>query len=159
MSQLSLEEWRQTVYSVEIVLNETVSLDDVLLKQEKLGADILLGDKSTVNAADIYSSDRFRQILEALRERYDYIIVDMPPVLLVPPYRQPARRCGAFHGRLGPDDAGAGCRGAAPVPDRRDKGDRPSPVADRSAGHEALRLWRKIRSLRLRRGILLVVIC
>lgn len=69
------------------VLTNTRSFEDVVVHDEMLGADVLLGDKGQANAADIFSSDRFANLLSDLRSRYDIIIVDSPPVLIVPDAR------------------------------------------------------------------------
>jgi Mrp family chromosome partitioning ATPase len=34
------------------------------------------------NSAELFSSDRFRQLLEELRENFDVVILDTPPILL-----------------------------------------------------------------------------
>jgi capsular exopolysaccharide synthesis family protein len=60
-----------------------VSLDDALTPVPGMNFDVLFGEKSQTNAADIFSSTRFGAFLQELRERYDYIIVDTPPVLAV----------------------------------------------------------------------------
>ncbi|MBZ0122824.1 MAG: polysaccharide biosynthesis tyrosine autokinase [Roseovarius sp.] len=62
-------------------------LRDVVFFDERLGADVLMGQKSRANAADIFSSDRFRDFIAEVRGSYDYVIVDTPPVLVVPDAR------------------------------------------------------------------------
>lgn len=69
------------------VLTGSKSFDDVVIHSELLGADVLLGDKGQSNAADIFSSERFATLLADLRNRYEVIIVDTPPVLIVPDAR------------------------------------------------------------------------
>jgi len=69
------------------VLTGTKSFDDVVIHDELLGADVLLGDKGQANAADIFSSEKFSTLLNDLRRRYDIIIIDPPPVLIVPDAR------------------------------------------------------------------------
>ena len=54
---------------------------------EELGFDILTATRSDKNAADIFASQRFSELLTELREYYDYILIDSPPVLAVPDAR------------------------------------------------------------------------
>ncbi|MDA9053414.1 polysaccharide biosynthesis tyrosine autokinase [Planktomarina temperata] len=88
---------RRRVHSVKIDRNNTVALLDLVagdkewkevsLYVEELGFDILTATKSDKNAADIFASQRFSELLTELREYYDYIIIDSPPVLAVPDAR------------------------------------------------------------------------
>lgn len=69
------------------VLAGDVSLEDAVIHDSVLGADILVSEPSHVNAADILSSRRFIEFLEAARTAYDFVIIDTPPVLVVPDAR------------------------------------------------------------------------
>ena len=62
-------------------------MDEVSLYVEELGFDILTATRSDENAADIFASQRFSKLLTELREHYDYIIIDSPPILAVPDAR------------------------------------------------------------------------
>jgi capsular exopolysaccharide synthesis family protein len=68
-------------------LSGEAPLHEVVFYDERLGADILMGEKSRANAADLFSSDRFQDFLSRAREAYDFVIIDTPPVLVVPDAR------------------------------------------------------------------------
>ena len=69
------------------VLAGEATLEDVVIRDERLGADILVGDRPEINAADVFSSEKFANFMEGLKSKYDYIVVDTPPVLVVPDAR------------------------------------------------------------------------
>ena len=69
------------------VLSGDVPLDQAIHHSAALDADVLGGEKSSVNAADLFSSDRFEALITELRKHYDAIIIDTPPVLVVPDAR------------------------------------------------------------------------
>ena len=69
------------------VLSGEVHFEEAVQYVEKIGVDVLLGGMSTTNAADLFSSERFATLIRGLRKRYDIVIIDMPPVLLVPDTR------------------------------------------------------------------------
>ena len=68
-------------------LSGDVALHEVVFHDDRLEADVLMGEKTRVNAADLFSSDRFRDFVVRAREAYDFVIIDTPPVLVVPDAR------------------------------------------------------------------------
>mgnify|MGYP006395081643 CR=1 FL=1 len=60
---------------------------DLVIRDPRFDVDVLLGERSKVNAADLFSSDLFRNFLDGLRATYDYVVIDTPPVLVVPDAR------------------------------------------------------------------------
>lgn len=69
------------------VIARRVPLADSVWRDPILGIDVLMGEKSSINAADVFSSDSFQTLLQDMRASYDYIIIDTPPVLVVPDAR------------------------------------------------------------------------
>ena len=86
------------------VLGAEKSFEAVVQHIPALGADVLTGGHSAANAADLFTSDRFTTLIAGLRQRYDVVVIDMPPVLLVPDARivAPPCRCRALFGQMGP---------------------------------------------------------
>jgi capsular exopolysaccharide synthesis family protein len=69
------------------VLGAGRPLTDVIWSDPTLGFDILMGEEGTLNAADLFSSRAFGEMLTQARELYDRILIDTPPVLAVPDAR------------------------------------------------------------------------
>ncbi|OZO45501.1 chain-length determining protein, partial [Pseudomonas fluorescens] len=69
------------------VLSGATTLDEAIINDPALQADILMGEPGEVNAADVLSSQTFRDFLELARGTYDHIIIATPPVLVVPDAR------------------------------------------------------------------------
>lgn len=69
------------------VLEGTASLEESILKDPESNLHVLTGFAKTagrsVNAPDILSSKRFRDLIVELRSRYDLVILDAPPVISV----------------------------------------------------------------------------
>lgn len=74
-------------HGIVSVLSGSHSLAETVHRAEGFGADILGGEKSDTNAADLFSSERFRALIQSARDSYDAIIIDTPPVLVVPDAR------------------------------------------------------------------------
>jgi len=69
------------------VLNQDVDFADAIHRPKGFDVDVLAGEKTNVNAADIFSSDTFKAFIVEMRKRYDFIIIDTPPILVVPDAR------------------------------------------------------------------------
>lgn len=69
------------------VLEGKITLGEAVKHESSLSADVLMSEKPTSNAADIFSSQAFVTFLKKARKDYDYIVIDTPPVLAVPDAR------------------------------------------------------------------------
>lgn len=69
------------------VLAGDIALEDAIYRNTEFGADVLGGERTTINAADLFASDQFKSLVDTLRTQYDVIIIDTPPVLVVPDAR------------------------------------------------------------------------
>lgn len=77
------------------VLSGEASWQEAVHFTPQLGADLLVGQKSQVNAADLFASDKFKELVRLLRSKYDIILIDTPPVLVVPDARIIAQQADA----------------------------------------------------------------
>lgn len=66
-------------------------LKDLVVTQPGIKADVLMGQQSQINVADIYQSQAFKNFIAGLRKDYDFIVIDSPPVLAVSDARIMAR--------------------------------------------------------------------
>ncbi|MFT6451363.1 MAG: capsular exopolysaccharide synthesis family protein [Halocynthiibacter sp.] len=76
-------------------ISGALPLSEAVQHSKALGADILVGTRPDINAADLFSSERFASFLQQAREAYDYVIIDTPPCLIVPDARVIARHVDA----------------------------------------------------------------
>lgn len=80
-------EQNQRDRGVMAVLEGRISLQEAVLHQSTMGLDMLISETTKANAADVLSSARFEKMLQDARKDYDHIIIDTPPVLVVPDAR------------------------------------------------------------------------
>lgn len=64
-------------------LSDMASLDQVICTTKHENLDIILTGRIPPNPAELLSGKRFKHLLDQLRQTYDYVIVDTPPVGLV----------------------------------------------------------------------------
>ncbi len=65
------------------VLKGQANLDQVILRHQASGMDVLPLTNSPPLAEDLFGGERFEALLERLRSAYDHIILDLPPALAV----------------------------------------------------------------------------
>jgi succinoglycan biosynthesis transport protein ExoP len=64
---------------VDLLLgNETI--ESIIHVDEETGVHVFVGGSKTQNPPDLLGSERMRDFVETLRSRYDYVILDTPPV-------------------------------------------------------------------------------
>jgi exopolysaccharide transport family protein len=65
---------------VDYLIGE-VGLDEVIYREPSAKIDVIAVGKPAANPTALVSSQRLRDLIATLRERYDYVIVDSPPAL------------------------------------------------------------------------------
>lgn len=69
------------------VMSGDKTLSNAVFQSEGFGADILAGGNTITNAADLFSSEAFKVFIASARDTYDAVIIDTPPILVVPDAR------------------------------------------------------------------------
>lgn len=69
------------------VLTGKQALSETVVHDPAVGIDVLFGEATKANAADIFASARFAELIAEVRQQYDHIIIDTPPVMVVPDAR------------------------------------------------------------------------
>lgn len=69
--------------SLGSVLMGQANLADAMVHDEELGLDLLLNKRNYTNSTDIVSSNYMERLLAVVREHYDFVIVDSPPMSLM----------------------------------------------------------------------------
>ena len=77
------------------VLSGAKNFDEIVFHDQASGLYILPGEESSVNAADIFASQRFTDFIVEMRKEFDFIFIDTPPVLAVPDARVIAKNSDA----------------------------------------------------------------
>lgn len=85
----TLDEYFSNVSSdgIVAVMTGKTSLSEAVFQSPGFDADILAGEQTSTNAADFFSSEAFKTFVDEARDIYDAIIIDTPPILVVPDAR------------------------------------------------------------------------
>ena len=65
------------------LLMDSNRMDVTILTHESMGIDMILSGDIPPNPSELLASARMQRLIDALRQRYDYIIIDSPPVDMV----------------------------------------------------------------------------
>ena len=68
---------------VSNLLMDFQKLDNAIVTSEEHGIDLIFAGDIPPNPAELLASQRMQKLLELMREKYDYVIIDSPPVDLV----------------------------------------------------------------------------
>lgn len=68
-----------------------LDLKKIVERRGDMPFDVVYGGKGVLNPADLLASKRFEQIVEAAKQHYSVIIIDTPPILVVPDAAEIAR--------------------------------------------------------------------
>lgn len=69
------------------VASGTAALEDIVFQHQDYKFDIMPSGESPLNAADLFSSNDFADLIGHVRDLYDNVIIDTAPVLIVPDAR------------------------------------------------------------------------
>lgn len=84
----------QTKMGLLNCIQQDAGWESAIWSEPRTNADIIFGGASAgKNAGDIFASEDFANFIDRMRERYDLIVLDSPPVLPVPDARLIANHC------------------------------------------------------------------
>lgn len=69
------------------LLSGETALDEAIHHDERSGVDVIFAERTRNYTMDVFSSAAFARLIAELRKRYDFIVLDTPPVLVVPDAR------------------------------------------------------------------------
>ncbi len=64
---------------------------DKLVKKSEFGVDIVNRGKTAHNASIIWTSEKFKNLIEELKKEYDFVLFDCPPILQISEYMHIAK--------------------------------------------------------------------
>ncbi|MEO9652463.1 MAG: polysaccharide biosynthesis tyrosine autokinase [Roseobacter sp.] len=73
----------QTDPGLQNVISEKLDPSEAIVTKKEFGFDFLPSGFSSANPADLLEADRFAELVVALGERYDIVLFDTPPILIL----------------------------------------------------------------------------
>jgi capsular exopolysaccharide synthesis family protein len=70
----------ETKIGLSQVLEGNCSIRDAIIRLEPAGLHLLPGGESRYDVAELLSGQKFKEILDQIREMFDYVIIDAPPL-------------------------------------------------------------------------------
>lgn len=67
-------------YGLSHLLSGQVSLEDCIAETNIKGFDLIAAEVNAPNPSELLGSKKFKEVLAKLRENYDYVVVDTPPI-------------------------------------------------------------------------------
>lgn len=80
MRNFILQRAQEKIYGVCHYLSGEKKLDEVICKTDVPDFCIIFSGACVPNATELLGTDQFKQLILELRERFDYVIVDTPPL-------------------------------------------------------------------------------
>ncbi|MFD0931929.1 GumC family protein [Psychroflexus salinarum] len=76
---------KEQIGVTNFLYDNSISIDDIIIKNsvESLDLDVVLSGDIPPNPAEMLMSSRFAKLIEEAKQRYDYIIIDTAPTILV----------------------------------------------------------------------------
>ncbi len=74
----------ENTIGVSSYLINKANFDDIIIKDEIEGLDIITSGEIPPNPSELIASDKTKELFEKLGEQYEYIIIDSPPIGIVP---------------------------------------------------------------------------
>lgn len=69
------------------VMSGEAALADAVFRDERTGMDVLVAEHHRMRSGDLFESNRFELFIGEVRKKYDFVVIDTPPVLVVPDAR------------------------------------------------------------------------
>lgn len=81
---------------VEAILDERCGLDAAVRRVDALNVSVLLTGDHDANSYELLNSPRFASLIEQARQRFDYVVIDTPPLIPLPDCRLIGRSIDGF---------------------------------------------------------------